>query len=358
MNPPNQHNGNDYDPEIPSSFRGPYNYNDLELSIICEGWSLSDPPDTDSDSATNDPRDVDEDLWCHKCFTGFRTPGALLEHRRTSSLHITCGSCETAEDFANLMELRQHCCDRHWGCPYCEGATVWNSAAGLKRHCQIDHFPCSVCISVQYFKTRDDLQAHCRACHITCNLCPNLLVFRSQEELREHCLRQHWGCTFCIAVSGSVDEEALKTHIRLEHWSCDFCDYTQVFASRDDLLAHRRTMHGFLDVRHSIHPSLPLLPSTPQMLPIIQIYIPNIVHHSKFYPKHYPSFKSLSPRLTMLTPKSASVPTAIRNSHRSFGRARTGSTWNNAIIRTSATSEISTRMDPPCSATAICVGRP
>lgn len=244
--PADQNNISDYDPELPPSSRGPYNYDDLELSIICEGLSVSDPPDTGSDLGSNDTKNA-EGFWCHKCFTGFRTTEALLEHRRTSTLHITCSNCEIAEDFANLMELRQHCCDRHFGCPHCEGASVWNTAAGLNRHYQIDHFLCRASLFEQYFATQDDLQAHCRAFHIACPLCSDLLVFRYQEELREHCLRVHFGCPFCYAVSWSEGAEMLKTHIRLEHWPCYFWNCPQIFASREGLLAHRRTAHGFFD---------------------------------------------------------------------------------------------------------------
>ena len=270
--PADQNDISDYDPELPPSSRGPYNYDDLELSIICEGLSVSDPPDTGSDLASNDTKYA-EGFWCHKCFTGFRTTGALLEHRRTSTLHITCSNCEMAEDFATLMELRQHCCDRHFGCPHCEGASVWNTAAGLNRHYQMDHFLCRACFSEQYFATRDDLYAHCLAFHITCSLCSDLLAFRYQGELREHCLRQHFGCPFCNAVSWSEGEESLKRHIRLEHWPCCICAYQQVFASREGLLAHRRTAHGFFDVRHFSE-------LYPLFLPFLPFYSLNIVYHS------------------------------------------------------------------------------
>ena len=154
------------------------------------------------------------------------------------------------------MELRQHCCVRHFRCPHCDGATVWNTAAALHKHNQIDHFLCRACTSVQYYATRDDLQAHCRASYTTYPRCPNLFVFRYQEALREHCLRELFTCPCCNAVSWFKDEEALKTHIRLEHFSCCFCNYQDVFASREGLLAHRRTAHGFFDC-HYCNPHQP-----------------------------------------------------------------------------------------------------
>ena len=244
--PADHHDSNDYDPEVSSSSRGPYNYIDPELSIIYEGLSLFDPPDKANDPAKGQVRDV-ESYWCRKCSMLFRTTEAFFEHRRTLALHITCEHCEIAGDFANLAELRQHCCNHHFGCPYCEGATVWKTWAALNKHYRVDHYLCRFCIYVQCFTTQDDLHAHYRASHPTCLLCPNPLVFRCEEELREHCLREHFGCPCCDTATYSEDEESLNIHIGLYHFSCHLCIYQTVFTSPEDLLAHRRTAHGFFD---------------------------------------------------------------------------------------------------------------
>lgn len=116
---------------------------------------------------------------------GFRSTEALLEHRRTSALHITCGYCGIAKDFASLVELWQHCCDAHFSCPYCEGASARKTAAAFERHYRVDHFTCSL----------------------------------------------------------------LRAHIHLEHFPCCFCNYRTVFASPEDLLDHQRTAHGCFDCR-------------------------------------------------------------------------------------------------------------
>lgn len=247
--PVDHHDWNEYDPEALPSFRRPYHYNDIEVPINCERLSISDPPDI-SDPINSEENDA-EIRWCPRCFTGFGSTEALLEHRRTSALHITCEFCERVEDFANEEELWQHCCGHHFACWYREGATfcanVCKSAADLDRHFRIDHFSCRFCIYVQLFATLEDLKDHYRASHITCPRCPDPLVFRYKEELREHCLREHFGCPCCDSVTWSEDEESLRTHIGLEHFPCCFCISQTVFASREDLLAHRRTAHGCFD---------------------------------------------------------------------------------------------------------------
>lgn len=99
--PTDHHDSNDYGQEAPPS-RGPYNYDDLELSINCEGRSLSDPLDT-SGPANSEGNDAG-DRWCPKCFTGFRSTEAFLEHCRTSVLHITCRYCDW-KSFGNTAAI-------------------------------------------------------------------------------------------------------------------------------------------------------------------------------------------------------------------------------------------------------------
>lgn len=271
--PADHHDSNDYDREAPSWSRGPCSYNDLHLSIICEDLSLSDPPDMTSHPAKSEIRD-DEGQWCSKCFITFQTPEALWEHRRSSTLHITCKHCDLVEDFASRVELRQHLCDHHFGCPYCKGDTVWKTAAALDRHYRIDHFSCRLCTTLQLFKTQDDLQAHYRASHRTCPRCPNLLLFRYKEELREHCIHKHFGCPCCYETTWSADEESLNIHIRQKHFPCHLCNHRTVLTSQQDLLAHMRTAHGFFDCRFC-HLNPRIIWPAPWRKHMEQCYYPN-----------------------------------------------------------------------------------
>ena len=272
--PVNHHDSDDYDPETPPSSGRPYCRNYLELSIICERLNLFEPPETTSDRAQSEVKDV-KDYRCLQCSISFRTAETLLEHRRTSALHITCKSCEIAEDFADLAELRQHCCDHHFGCPYCEGATVCKTAVALDRHYRIDHFSCRFCIFLHLFATKDDLQAHYRASHLACPRCPKPVVFLYKEELREHCLDQHFGCPCCNAVPWSENEEQLNTHFRQEHFPCCSCNDQTVFTLQEDLLAHQRTAHGVFDC-HFCYPQQPrIIWPAPWRKHMEQCYYPN-----------------------------------------------------------------------------------
>ena len=156
-----------------------------------------------------------------KCFTGFRSTEAFLEHRRTTALHITCEYqrlCQFGRASVTLLRsplwmpiLRGCCC---LGNRSCSRPTM----SGRSFLVPLLHFGAGF----------PDLEAHYRASHTTCPQCVNPLVFRYKEELREHCLREHFGCPWCKKATYSEDEEPLNNHIRLDHFSCHLCNYQTV----------------------------------------------------------------------------------------------------------------------------------
>ncbi|XP_071522041.1 uncharacterized protein [Panulirus ornatus] len=197
-----------------------------------------------------------------------------LAEAHQEEIHYPCPNCSSV--FDTFTDLRQHCLVVHIGvaqeehfCTVCNKS--FSSASAMKVHRETIHdkirnFKCPGCEEI--FNKKTNMQTHYRRVHeglevrrLHCDICDK--GFLSPSELRKHVERVHLkvrsneiSCPICGKPFGDLRD--MKVHLSAVHnkdikYPCPDCK--MVFYRLNDMVNHKRRMHGGNEVRTHLCPT-------------------------------------------------------------------------------------------------------
>lgn len=197
-----------------------------------------------------------------------------LAEAHQDEVHFPCPDCELV--FNTFTDLRHHCFVGHMGiaqeahaCALC--SKNFSSSSALKVHVETIHdrkhsYKCEECDET--FNKKTNMQNHLRRVHqaaeskrLQCDLCDK--KFLCPSELRKHVERVHLKvrtsevlCPICRKPFG--DSRDMKVHLSAVHnkdtqYPCPAC--SMVFYRLNDMVNHKRRMHGGKEVRTHVCPT-------------------------------------------------------------------------------------------------------